>query len=261
MSIICISRHAVIASAASAALSVMPLLAYAEDGYDAPADWPSPMAEHLQWSAAFDRLEYASPDKGNNALVWDFQAWYGSDVNRLYVKSEGENIQGDGEDAEFESLELLYSRLVADFWEFQAGMGYQGGVFSDDHEERVYGVLGFQGTAPYRIETDAALQFNEGGIVTASIELEHDVRLTQRWYLQPRSEIVVAANESEALGIGRGVNSLRIGLRARYEITRRFAPYVGMYWERQYGATADMQRAEGEEVENTGVVVGVKLMF
>lgn len=235
--------------------------AFAQDGYDAPASWPSPMAEHLQWSAVFDRLEYSLPDKGEDSLVWDFQAWYGGDTHRVYLKSEGENVQGDGEEAEFESLELLYSRLVADFWEFQVGAGYQGGVFNDDHDEGVYGVFGFQGTAPYRIETDAAVQYREEGIVTASLELEHDVRLTQRWYLQPRSEMVFAANESRQQGIGTGLNSVRIGLRARYEITRRGAPYVGMYWQREYGETADMQREEGEDVEDTAVVVGVRMMF
>ncbi|WP_287024360.1 copper resistance protein B [Cobetia sp.] len=50
-------------------------------------------------------------------------------------------------------------------------------------------------------------------------------------------------------------------MRARYEITRRVAPYVGMYWQREYGETADMQREEGEDVEDTAVVVGVRMMF
>ncbi|MDI6002483.1 copper resistance protein B [Cobetia marina] len=235
--------------------------AFAQDGYDAPQSWPSPMAEHLQWSAAFDRLEYSLPNKGEDSLIWDFQAWYGGDTHRVYLKSEGENTQGDGEDAEFESLGLLYSRLIADFWEFQIGGGYQGGVLSDDHDESVYGVFGLQGTAPYRIETDAAVQYREGGIVTASLELEHDIRLTQRWYLQPRSEIVLAANESRQQAIGSGLNSVRIGLRARYEVTRRVAPYVGMYWQREYGETADMRREESETVEDTGVVIGMRMMF
>ena len=75
-------------------------------------------------------------------MVWDFQGWYGGDINRVYLKSEGENVQGDREDAEFESLELLYSRLVANFWELQGDIGYQGVVFSDDHAERTYGVVG-----------------------------------------------------------------------------------------------------------------------
>jgi len=236
-------------------------VAQAEDGYDAPAGWPAPMVEHNMAMALFDRLEYAMPDKGHEELVWDFQAWYGGDVNRVYLKSEGENVQGDGESAEFESLELLYSRLIADFWELQGGVGYQGGVFSDDHAERGYGVIGLQGVMPYGIETDLALQVSDAGDVSASLEGEYDLRLSQRLYLQPRIEIAVAASEAEPFGIGEGLNSMRIGMRLGYEITRRIAPYVGAYWQKQYGDTADIARHHGDPTEDTGIVAGAKLML
>ncbi|GHE21142.1 copper resistance protein B [Halomonas urumqiensis] len=249
-------------SAAGAMLAIlMTSPAYAEDGYDAPADWPAPMAEHNMAMGLFDRLEYAVPDKGEEALVWDFQAWYGGDVNRIYLKSEGENVQGDGEDAEFESLELLYSRLVSDFWELQGGIGYQGGVFSDDHAERTYGVVGLQGVMPYGIETNLAFQVSDEGDVSASIEGEYDLRLTQRLYLQPRTEIALAASEVEAFGVGEGLNSVRVGMRLGYEVTRRIAPYVGVYWEKRYGDTADLARHHGDPTEDSGVVAGVRMMF
>ncbi len=248
--------------AAGALLVTTPLsVAQAEDGYDAPADWPAPMTEHDMAMALFDRLEYAVPDKGHEELAWDFQAWYGGDVNRVYLKSEGENVQGDGKDAEFESLEMLYSRLIADFWELQGGVGYQGGVFSDDHAERGYGVIGLQGVMPYGIETDLALQVSDEGDVSASLEGEYDLRLTQRLYLQPRTEIAVAASEAEAFGVGEGLNSVRVGMRLGYEVTRRFAPYIGAYWQKQYGDTADIARHHGDPTEDTGVVAGVRLMF
>ncbi|EPC01085.1 hypothetical protein L861_10960 [Litchfieldella anticariensis FP35 = DSM 16096] len=234
---------------------------YAEDGYDAPDDWPSPMEEHLLGSVLIDRLEYAVPDKGEKALVWDFQAWYGGDINRLYLKSEGENVQGDGEDAEFESLDLLYSRLINDFWELQGGIGYQGGIASDDHPERYFGVIALQGLAPYRIETDIALRVSDEGDVSASFEAEHDLRLTQRLFLQPRTELVVAGSEVEEFGVGEGLNSIRAGLRLRYEITRKFAPYIGGYWEKRYSGTADLAQVQGDPTEDTGVVAGVRLMF
>lgn len=239
----------------------MTTAAQAEDGYDAPNDWPAPMMEHNMGMALFDRLEYSVPDNGEEAVVWDFQGWYGGDINRVYLKSEGENVQGDGEDAEFESLELLYSRLVADFWELQGGMGYQGGVFSDDHAERTYAVVGLQGVMPYGIETDVSLQLSDDGDLAASFEGEYDLRLTQRLYLQPRTEIAVAASEVEEFGVGEGLNSVRVGMRLGYEVTRRFAPYVGAYWVKEYGDTADLSRASGDSSEDTGVVAGVRLMF
>lgn len=248
--------------AAGALLATLPLsVALAEDGYDAPADWPAPMAKHNMAMALFDRLEYAVPDKGHEELVWDFQAWYGGDINRVYVKSEGENVQGDGEDAEFESLELLYSRLIADFWELQGGIGYQGGVFSDDHAERGYGVIGLQGVMPYGIETDLAFQVSDEGDVSASLESEYDLRLTQRMFLQPRLEIAAAASEAPEFGIGKGLNTLRVGMRLRYEISRKFAPYIGGYWQKSYGDTADLARAAGDATEDTGIVAGVRMWF
>ncbi|MCT8469205.1 copper resistance protein B [Chromohalobacter canadensis] len=249
-------------TAASAAFMVATTAtANADDGYDAPESWPSPMQEHNMGMALFDRLEYSVPDKGQDAIVWDFQGWYGGDVNRVYIKSEGENVQGDGEDAEFESLELLYSRLIADFWELQGGVGYQGGVFSDDHAERTYGVVGLQGVMPYGIETDVALQLSEDGDLAASFEGEYDLRLTQRLYLQPRTEIAMAANEVKEFGVGEGLNSVRVGMRLGYEVTRRVAPYVGAYWEKEYGDTADFSRAGGDRTEDTGVVAGVRLIL
>jgi copper resistance protein B len=44
-------------------------------------------------------------------------------------------------------------------------------------------------------------------------------------------------------------------------VTRRFSPYIGGYWEKQYGDTADLARASGNATEDTGVVAGVRLMF
>ncbi|ATJ83316.1 copper resistance protein B [Halomonas beimenensis] len=233
----------------------------AEDGYDAPQDWPSPIVEHSRGSLLVDRLEYATPDKGEDALVWDFRAWYGGDVNRVYLKGEGENVQGDDEAAEFENLDLLYSRLIAPFWELQGGIGYQGGIATDDHPERYFGVITLQGFAPYRFETDLDLRVSDEGEVSAGLEGEYDLRLTQRTYLQPRVEIAVAGDDVPEFGIGEGINAIRTGLRLRYEMTRKFAPYLGAYWEKAYGETADLARAEGEDVEDTGIVAGLRLWY
>ena len=42
----------------------------------------------------------------------------------------------------------------------------------------------------------------------------------------------------------------------RYEVTRRFAPYVGVERERAFGRTADLRRGDGEGVDDTRVVAG-----
>ena len=231
------------------------------EGYDAPPGWGLPMEQHNFGTFLVDRLEYAWTDENEEAVVWDFQGWYGGDFQRVYIKGEGENVQGDGEDAEFEALEVLYSHLIADFWELQGGIGYQGGIASNDHPERTYAVLSLLGTMPYSIEIDTSLRASDEGDVSASLEAEYDIRVTQRTILQPRAEIEVAASDVEEFGVGEGLNSTRLGMRLRYEFTRKFAPYIGAYWEKQYGNTADMTREEFGEVEGSGVVAGVRMWF
>ena len=89
----------------------------------------------------------------------------------------------------------------------------------------------------------------------------YELLLTQRLILQPRLDFDAALQSAEDFGVGAGVNSLGLGLRLRYEITREFAPYIGVQWLRQFGETADITRSEGGEVEDIALVFGVRLWF
>lgn len=62
-------------------------------------------------------------------------------------------------------------------------------------------------------------------------------------------------------GIGSGLSTLEAGLRLRYELTRRFAPYLGVIYERAFAGTADLRRAAGEHTDDTQLVAGVRLWF
>jgi copper resistance protein B len=50
-------------------------------------------------------------------------------------------------------------------------------------------------------------------------------------------------------------------LRLRYEITRKFAPYIGVTWNRQFGETADFTRMRGGDPSEVQAVAGVRLWF
>ena len=66
-----------------------------------------------------DQLEVR--DVGSdNANVWDGQGWIGKDLTKLWIKSEGERASGKTDEAE---LQLLYSKAVAKYWDFQVGVG------------------------------------------------------------------------------------------------------------------------------------------
>lgn len=207
------------------------------------------------WFALADRLEYQSND-GSPALLFDGQGWWGTDRNKLWLKSE---IEYDFNNNRFEEAELqaLWSRPIARYFDIQAGVRRD---FEPD-PSRNYAVLGVQGLAPYWFEIDAAVFVSGHGDVTARFEAEYDFLLTQRLIAQPRTELNFAAQDVAALGIGSGLSTAELGLRLRYEIKREFAPYVGVNWERAVGDTADFARAAGDDPGAVSFVAGVRIWF
>ncbi|GGZ79937.1 copper resistance protein B [Paraglaciecola sp. Hal342] len=240
------------------------VLAFAGSNYslaqETPKDWPSPVVDTLNGIVLFDRLEVARNNREENIGVWDMVAWYGGDTYRLYFKSEGENKQDDGEPTDIERAELLASKLIAPFWEIQAGLGTRGTLTSESNMEN-YAVISLYGLAPYQFEMDNSLIVNEDGDISFAVEAEYEVRMTQTSYLQPRLAISGSLTESTRFDRQSGFNSIRLGLRYRYEFSREFAPYVGMYWSRALGNTADVAELAGESVSETGFVLGARFWF
>lgn len=167
-----------------------------------------------------ERFEY----EGNDSLhlfKWDIQDWVGNDDHKLWIKTEGD-YSGDQNIFGRADLQLLYSRAISTFWDFQIG------ARRAFEPERTYdGVIGFQGLAPYNIQVDSAMFVNQKGNVLGRLSLGYDLLLTQRLILMPRIEVNVAAKDIENRGVKSGVTEFEAGMRLRYEIQREFAPYVG----------------------------------
>jgi copper resistance protein B len=108
---------------------------------------------------------------------------------------------------------------------------------------------------------DNSLMINEDGDISFAVEAEYEVRMTQTSYLQPRLAIIGSLSESKRFDRQSGFNSLRLGLRYRYEFSREFAPYLGVYWSRTLGNSADAARLAGESVSETGLVLGARFWF
>ena len=206
----------------------------------------------LFWLQA-DRLEYRARE-GHDGYLWDAQAWYGGDIDKLWLKTEGEGAFGDiVEDAE---LQALWSHAIGPWFDLQTG------VRQDlTGPTRTHAVLGVQGLAPYLFEVDAAAFLSDRGDLTARIEAELDQRITQRLILQPRVELGLAAQDVPELGIGAGIDHLEAGLRLRYEVAPEFAPYVGVEQEWKFGGSADFARAAGDDPSTTSLVVGLRFWF
>ena len=224
--------------------------------FSAAAPAAAQMGHGDQWygTVLLDQLEYRVQD-GDDVLAWNGQAWYGGDYNRVWLNTEGEYLRG--EELEQAEVQLLYSRLLGYFYDLQGGIRYD---FRPD-PSRFYGVIGLQGLAPGFFELNLQGFLSEEGDVSARLEGEVDLLITQRLILQPRIEIDLAAQDVDELGVGRGISTIEPGLRLRYEITRKFAPYIGVNWERALGETADLAREEGEEVSNVSLVAGVRFFF
>lgn len=200
-----------------------------------------------------DRMEVQIRD-GRNGYLWDLQGYYGGPTRRFWFKSEGEGNFGEPlEDAEVQGL---YSFAVAPYWDLQLGVRQDIAGPKTTHA-----VIGIQGLAPYLFEIDAALFISHRGDVTARIEAELDQRITQRLVLQPRAELSLSAQDVPQLGIGAGVDKIEAGLRLRYEITREFAPYIGIEQSWRLGKSADYVRAAGEDPGVTSYVVGIRFWF
>ena len=201
-----------------------------------------------------DRIEAGAGD-GDDIYAWDLQGWYGGDIDKLWLKSEGEGGRGGG--LASAEMQLLYSRAVSPFFDAQFGVRHD---FRPD-PERSYLVAAVQGLLPYTFDVEATAFLSEKGDLSGRLEGEYDLRISQRLVLQPRVEINFAIQDVPSLHVGSGIGSVEGGLRLRYEIRREFAPYLGMEWERKVGDTADLAQAAGEERRSFAVLAGARFWF
>lgn len=201
-----------------------------------------------------DQLE-AKINRGRDGYAWDAQAWHGGDVDKLWLKAEGE---GDfGHKLEKAEVQALWSRAIDPWFDLQAGLRYD----VRPQPDRAYFVLGVQGLAPYWFELDAAAFLSSKGDASARVEAEYDLRITQTLILQPRLEIELALQHVPEIGLGSGLASGELGMRLRYEIRPEFAPYLGVQYERAFGDTARFRRLEGEGAGGLSLLVGLRTWF
>lgn len=186
---------------------------------------------------------------------WEGEGWLGGDINRIVVKSEGEGSTKDG--TESAEIQALYSRAIGPYFNLQAGLRQD----IQPAPSQTYATLGFEGLAPYWFEVEGAAFVSAHGDALARLEGYYDQNITQRLILQPRAELNLAAQDIPRSAIGSGLTDAELGLRLRYEITREFAPYIGVSWETKAGRTADYSRAAGENPSSLNFVVGIRTWF
>ncbi|MFD1788304.1 copper resistance protein B [Sphingomonas floccifaciens] len=192
--------------------------------------------------------------QGRDGYHWDAEFWYGGDINRLTLKTEGEGTLRGSAGGE---VQALYSRAIGPYFNLQAGVRQDVAPGPD----RTYATVGFEGLAPYWFDVEGALFLSDKGDVFGRLEGYYDQRIIQRLVLQPRVELNLSAQDFRASGVGSGLTDAEAGLRLRYEIRREFAPYVGVSWERKFGDTARFARAAGSGTGGFSVVAGIRSWF
>lgn len=210
------------------------------------------MDEHTFWGVLGNRLEY---DVENDTGLYDLQAWYGTTYNRATIKLEGEISDSRLEESQ---TEFLWSRSISAFFDTQLGARFDQ---YDEGTNRNWLGFGIQGLAPYWFELDVTAYLGESGRSALSLEAEYELFFTQRLILQPRAEVTFYGKDDVDNRLGSGLSSAELGLRLRYELSRQFAPYVGIEWTGRFGDTADLRRASGESARDTVYVAGIKFWF
>lgn len=203
----------------------------------------------------FTRVDELERGFGPGPDVTSFNAggWLGGDLDRFAWRAEGEHERGVTD----ASVEAFYSHAVAAFWNIQAGLRQDVG----EGTSRSWAAFGVQGLAPYWFDLEATAYVGQGGRTAVRVEARYDVLFTQRLVLTPKFELNAYGKSDPSRDIGAGLSDVEAGLRLRYEFTRRFAPYLGLDWQRRLGNTASMARAQGQDAGQWRWGAGLRLWF
>ena len=198
--------------------------------------------------------ELETSDEKGDPLTLDAEIWVGKDLNKFWIKTDVERLDGVTEESE---IQLLYSRAISAYWDLQTGVRHD----DTDGLTQDWVVIGFDGLAPYFIDMDAALFVAESGQASLRVNAEYEMMLTQRLVLSPEATVTFYTKDDPDRGIGSGLSGIDAAIRLRYEIKREFAPYIGLSWSNKFSATADMANANGAESSDFAVVVGFSAWF
>ncbi|MFA5910501.1 MAG: copper resistance protein B [Vicinamibacterales bacterium] len=206
----------------------------------------------LNFMVLFDQLEWQR--SGVNGAIWDTKTWVGGDVNRIWLRSEGDVQGGTVEDAE---AHLMLGRAVSRWWDVVAGVRQDFAPGTG----RTWAALGIQGLAPQWFEVEATAYLGESARTAVRLEVEYELLLTNRLVVQPLLEVNVFGKADPEREVGAGLSTVEVGARLRYEIKRELAPYVGLVWHRKVFATGDLAREHGGDAGGWRLVSGLRVWF
>lgn len=201
-----------------------------------------------------EEFEFVSGNEGQGAN-WSFLLTNGQDNDKLWIRSQGLKTSRERLDPE-SSAELLWWHSRNPFWGTVLGVRQDIGKGAT-----TWLAAGVEGLAPYWFDLQLTGYVGDDGRLAARLKASYEVLLTNRIILTPQLETNIYSKNSADRELGAGLSNIELSGRLRYEVTRKFAPYVGYVWERAFNGTADSRRINGEPVIERRFVVGARLWW
>ena len=225
---------------------LLPAIARAQD----PAPHPT-HDDKVNHFLLFDQMEWHTGDN-HSGVNWDVKGWIGKDKDRFEYRTEG---LYEDDRVPTAQAHALYGRMIGRWWDLVAG------VREDFRpaDPQTWAAFGVQGLAPYWIEVEATAYLTSGWRNHYRLELEHELRITNRLFLQPQIEMEIYGTDDLDHGFGKGLSTVDTAIRLRYEFKREFAPYLGVSWRQKYFGTADAAEAAGDTTGGSRLAFGVRL--
>ena len=217
------------------------------------------LKEHGGQIYQLTRLENAwiVDEDGKGNLGTRFDTLIGTDENRLFIEANLDKAESN--DPKYD-VSALYSRNVAPFCDVQAGVRYREDK-NNRNRNRIDGVIGLLGLAPYFFETKAYLYGGENNFWGASFELDRDLLLTQKLITQPYIEADVVFSDDSDYAAKSGLSELKTGIRTRYEITKRFKPFIDIAYQYEKGQQDTFMQEATNSEKGWKYGAGIELVF
>jgi copper resistance protein B len=151
----------------------------------------------------------------------------------------------------------LWGHAISPWWELVGGLRQDFKPASG----QTWAAFGIQGTPLYGLELEATAYAGERQQTALRLEAGYAMLLTNRWVLEPTLEANFFGRNDAGREQGAGLAESEVGVRLRYEISRGFAPYVGVSFNRLHGQRAEMARDDAEDIGQTRLVAGIRLRF
>lgn len=201
--------------------------------------------------------EWIVDKDGKGSLGSSFETLIGTDENRMFV--EANLNKAESNDPNYD-VSALYSRNVAPFWDVQAGVRYSEDK-NNRNSNRIDGVIGLLGLAPYFFETKAYLYGGENNFWGASFEFDRDLLLTQKLITQPYIAADIVLNDNSDFAAKSGLSELKTGIKTRYEITKRIRPFVDIAYQYEKGQKSTPFQEATDSEKGWLYGAGIELVF